>query len=145
VREWVEKLGCRFQGVLLSAIRGCDGIPKGPARKITQAYRGVILCSENENPSSFITFPSDRELREVMVEFLGDIDHLPVHFLTHLAYAAEIIGYKHPAEAVRRRWRWFYRAIVHSLHFNEETEHQLDERLGASEEVFARNQEISNG
>lgn len=62
----------------------------------------------------------------------------------HVLHATEIIGYKHPDDRVADRWRWFYSNLAKCFHLNPETEEQLDERLGACEDQFARNAEIAH-
>lgn len=143
LQGWVTTLGLRHQGVLVSAMRGCDSEPKEDATKaLTRCLRGVVLHSYDKHPSSFIEYVGNDELHRRMVAVLKNHDHYPVHYITHLMHAAEIIGFKHPVESVSVVWKWFYEKLCRSFHVNPETEQQMDERLGACEEVFAQRASI---
>lgn len=65
----------------------------------------------------------------VVLEFLWDIDPYPIHFVTHLAHAVEIIGYRHPQLEIRAGWYDFYLSICKAMHVNPEHLSQLDARL----------------
>ncbi len=138
IQNWVEELSLRYQGVLVSAIRGCDFATKeDSSKKLIRAYRGFILVSFDKEPSSFIEFIDNKELKERMVFFLKDFDHYPMHFITHLLYASEILGYKHPDEKTRKVWKWFYKSFVYLLHLNPESEKHMAKRLEAEETDFS--------
>lgn len=140
LQSWVEKLGLRHQGVLLSAVRGCDAVPKDDASKsLIRAYRGFILHSFDRKPSSFIEFVSGDELEKRTQAVLSNFDHYPIHFILHLMHAAEILGYKHPMRLVSSAWLHFYETICMKMHLNPESKKQLDKRLNANEKEFAEN------
>lgn len=138
LKEWVTKLGLRHQGILVSAIRGGDTNPKEDYTKnLLRAYRNEVLVSFDDNPSRFIEKVTPRVLEERMSHVLDSFDHYPLHFILHIVYAAEVIGYKHYDEHTRRMWRQFYETFVYKIHMNVETEEQMDERLNCNEEEFA--------
>jgi len=138
VQDWVAELGLRHQGVLMSAVRGCDSVSKEDASKpLIRAYRSYVLYSFDKTPSSFIDFVSSDELTERMGNFLGNFDHYPIHFVLHLLHASEIVGYHHPDMYIRRDWRWFYEKLVKKMHLTPESKTKLDQRLGACEADFA--------
>jgi len=57
-------------------------------------------------------------------------------------HAAEILGYKHPSQRIRKWWAETYVRIVHDAHLWPETEEQLDSRLGDTHAGWAaRNEE----
>ncbi len=143
LKPWTEKLGLRHQGVLMSVIRGCDNAPKeDPAKDLARCIRYVLLNSFSDKPSSFIENVNDEELKRRMVAVLRSHDQYPVHYIMHLLHATEIIGYCHPDEDVGDRWLWFYQNLCKCFHVNPELPVQLDDRLGACEDQFARNAEI---
>lgn len=143
LKPWVEQLGLRYQGVLMSCVRGCDSVEKNDASKnLARCLRSIVLNSFNENPSSFIENVNDIELQERMVAVLKNHDHYPIHYILHIIHSAEIIGYKHPNENIRNQWYWFYREFVHKFHMSPETERQLSYRLEADESSFANQQSI---
>lgn len=138
LQNWVTNVGLRHQGVLLSCVRGCDNVGKeDPSKAVVRALRGTFLRSFSTKPRSFIEVKiPDYELQERFALFLKDFDHLPVHYVTHLMFSAEIVGYKHPDLKTRIAWINFYLKLVHKLHLQPELENQLDSRLNAPEDRF---------
>lgn len=127
IKAWVFQQPLRMQAVLLAAIRGCDGKSKEDKSKvIVRALRNVLMV--NADPTN--SFMHEDLTLEQVAEFVEDLDQYPTHFVTHLSHAAEIVGFKHPDSSVRGRWLDLYRKMVKSLHYNPETEAQLDIRLG---------------
>lgn len=131
LRPWATDLPLRHQGVLLAAIRGCDGAPKeNSAKPIVRALRYAFLNAfdkrEVNRPASFMaTHFTDNDL----VAFLKDWDHYPIHFIQHLMHACQVIGYKHPDHDARAAFHGAYRRMVHKLHLNPEFEAEMDARL----------------
>lgn len=143
LQPWVETLGLRHQGVLLSCIRGCDSVPKEDASKLlARCLRGVVLVSFDTKPSSFIDDVGHAETFNRMTAVLKNCDHYPVHYIMHLMHGAEIIAYKHPDQLVRDLWRRFYVRLARGFHLFPETPYDLDVRLNAKEEDFAENARI---
>lgn len=163
LQPWVMDLTLMQQAVLLTAIRGPDGIRKDHVAKvILRWYRRCILVTAFEGWSlgqtvqdaykpggGSFTGPCDvnvhGDLDAVVDGYLRTVDETPHHFQLHLMHSAEILGYKHPSEETRAWWNQFYRKIVNDAHLNPETEEQMDRRLGDSyaqwreaEEVVAR-------
>lgn len=141
LQDWVTTLGLRHQGVLLTAIRGCDTAPKDdPSKRFVRCYRAVVLnafCGDAKKAATFIEYalPADEEKR--FLEFRKNCDHYPQHYVSHLMHAIEIVGYHHPDGNVRERWKGYYRALCRGLHVNPETREQLDDRLYLDEAAFA--------
>lgn len=137
LQPWVQELGLRHQGVLISATRGCDYMSKEDASKaLVRAYRSEILVSFDNDPKTFIDKVTRKELASRMETVLHGFDHYPIHWIMPFAYAAEILGYYHPNPARGELWLQFYTRLVKKIHLNPETKEQLDERLNASEEDF---------
>jgi len=131
VQSWIaERLSFKQQAVVLSALRGCDGIAKEDTSKsLTRAFRGSILNpAEDYHPTkSFMGL--DPDLATKVDQFVEHTDHYPVHWVFHFAHACEIVGYKHPNEEVADFWRDIYERIVWGFHLITEPEHQCDYRL----------------
>lgn len=146
LQSWVAALGLRHQGVLLTAVRGCDTAPKNdPSKMLARAYRGVILnchCGDPAKAMTFIESPPWNEVHDRMVAYRKNLDHYPHHYVMHLTHASEIVGYKHPDRKVRECWMHFYLMLCKGLHVQPETESQLDERLNADEATFAEADKI---
>lgn len=146
LQPWVMELGLRHQGILLTAVRGCDTAPKNdPSKDLTRVYRAMVLNSHNGDPAkaaSFIDLPSYEELERRMTAFRKNLDHYPHHFVMHFMHASQIIGYKrHKLMALTGYgglWMDLYLKMCKGLHVNPETEEQMDARLNADEETFAK-------
>ncbi len=144
LQEWVMELGLRFQGVLLTVIRGCDTAPKQDASKdLTRVLRSDILiphCGDPFKAKTFIEAVQDSVLVDRFTALVKNLDHYPHHYVMHLVHAIEILGYHHP-NSDRRSWYGnFYQRLCRGLHVNPETKEQLEARLGADEETFAKEQ-----
>lgn len=126
VKPWLaEKLNLKMQTVVLVALRGCDGLTKeDPSKRMVRALRATIL--ENaDTKTNFMDLLDDEHAQD----FLGSLDHYPVHWLTHFMHAAEIIGYYHPQTGPQLWWLGIYTGIVRALHLNVETKEELVLRL----------------
>ena len=153
MQEWTSELPVMQQTVLLTAIRGPDGMQKYCAIKyLLRWYRRCILISALDkkvladpfdiNGGSF-TGPSvddrpdgewEHPMEAIVDEYLKDLDGIPHHFQLHFMHAAEIIGYKHPDGRIKTWWRHVYFRLVHDMHVHPETEEEMDSRLGDTRE-----------
>lgn len=152
IQPWVQELGLRHQGVLVSAVRGCDGqFRESPEKYLVRFYRGCILVphvGDITKAVSYMLWPKSlAELEDGRKRFFdASFDHYPMHWLTHFTFAAEILGYYYdgryydPRIDVREFWLGVYLKIVRKLHMYPETKEQLDARLNADEETFGKNQ-----
>ena len=109
LQPWVMNLPIMQQSVLMTAIRGPDGLPKyGPTKMLLRWYRRCILLSAMDgevlsNPSDprggSFTGPSvfhiSADWEEVMDgivgEYIQSLDAVPHHFQLHFMHAAEIV------------------------------------------------------
>lgn len=137
IQEWAEKLPLRFQGTLLTAVRGCDfeaklrtktGVAYSPGRRLTAFIRWSFM-----NPAD------SREIdREEGAFFMSrppspfrpsEFGHLPQHWYSHAMHALEIVGYYHPNRTTREEAFSLYLKMVKNLHLNIETKEQQLLRL----------------
>ena len=149
MQEWVQELPMMQQTVLLTAIRGPDGLPKyGSVKMLLRWYRRCVLLSAmdgkvltdpyDDNGGSF-TGPSvsdaehwESSMDRIAGDYLQTLDSIPHHFHMHLIHAVEILGYKHPAHRISCWWETLYYRFVNDLHLHPETKMQMDLRLGDS-------------
>lgn len=153
LQPWVCQLTLMQQSVLISAIRGPDGVGKFHACKtlikwyrrcvLIAAFEGRIFTNPTEPGGGSFTGPIgswrvicedwEGEIKSFLDSFITARDELPYHYTTHFMHAAEILGYKHPDPRIRAWWLMVYHRMVNCLHLAPETEAQLDARLGDDE------------
>lgn len=147
-QEWTHTLPMMQQTVLLTAVRGPDGLPKyGSVKMLLRWYRRCVLLSamdgkvlenpHDDNGGSFtgpsLGVPIERwevGMNTHVDAYLRELDAIPHHFHMHLMHAAEILGYKHPEPRVREWWLRVYARFVNDMHLHLETADEMDERLG---------------
>lgn len=151
-QKWTHELPMMQQSVLLTAIRGPDGIPKyGSIKMLLRWYRrcvlrssflgvvmtdpikpdgGSFLGASLENSDSIDPW-TDRMLVHVN-QYLRELDGVPHHFQLHFMHAIEIVGYKHPDSVIRHWWHTIYVRLAHDMHLHPESEAEMDARLGDS-------------
>lgn len=141
LRPWVREMPLRFQGVLLTAIRGCDVATKeDKSKSLTRMVRRVVLNPadprESTYPGGFFGFTGPKLIEDTKA-FLNSLDSYPLHYVMHLTHACEVIGYRFGNSetatvqdvAIAHFFRYVYFDICYSLHLNPETESQLEYRL----------------
>ena len=159
LQDWVMELPLMQQSVLLTAVRGPDGIDKyHPVKYLVRWYRRCILISAldgvvldrpyDERGGSF-TGPSythgdypqwggrldeqwQQKMDKLVDGYIKSLDSLPHHSSMHFLHATEILGYKHPDIDIREWWHKLYLRLVGDLHLHPETVVGLDRRLGDS-------------
>lgn len=160
IQEWVQQLSFMQQSVLLTAIRGPDGLPKEHiSKKFIKWIRRCVLYSAFDsklhnkpiildtpyNPSGGgFTGPSLPEtcidwevpMFDVLKKYLQETDSMPHHFQMHVMHASEIIGYCHPNETIRKWWNSAYITIVKTMHLTPESYETMMKRLGDSEDTW---------
>ena len=118
VQDWVFTLPLMQQAVLLSAIRGPDGMRKESKTKhLVRWYRRCILITAFERTvlddmhapgGGSFTGPVPFGVQPIK-EFFDEIDELPFHFTHHFMNAVQILAFKHPTQqafwcAVWAKW-----------------------------------------
>lgn len=153
LQTWVDEISFMQQTVLLTAIRGPDGIGKyHPCKYMLRWYRRCVLLSAMDkrtlhdpvevNGGSF-TGPSCEAasgafddwlipMDKVVGDYLRSLDELPHHFQLHFMHAVQILGYKHPNKDTRGWWAAVYLRLVNDMHLHPESEKEMDRRLGDS-------------
>lgn len=154
-QTWTHDLRLMQQTVLLTAIRGPDGVAKyHPSKYLVRWYRRCVLLGaldqniftrpDEPGGGSFTgpSFSADdvgnySDWRIGMADrvdaYLRSLDEVQHHFQLHFLHGTEILGYKHPDPFIRAWWLWLYHTLVADMHLAPETEKQLDFRLGDDE------------
>lgn len=136
LQPWVEILPLRFQGTLLTCVRGCDLEPKqwtamgfsdSPGRRLTAFIRWCFLNPADERevdiPGAFFQSQPPEKFKP------SEFGHLPLHWYTHAMHSLEVIGYCHPTFGVRSCAFKLYEAMAHGLHLPIETYDEMYKRL----------------
>lgn len=137
LQKWTEDLPLRFQGTLLTAVRGCDSEPKqwtktgvaySPGRRLTAFIR---FCFMNPADANEIDYEEGSFFRSVPPNPFkpSEFGHLPQHWYSHAMHALEIIAYYHPNFDVASKALHLYSEMVWSLHLNRETKAEQWTRL----------------
>lgn len=156
LQPWVEALPLMQQTTLLTAIRGPDGNPKYAVPKmllrwyrrcvLISALDGVVLDTPFDERGGSFTGPSNIGIvgvthwRYAMIkhvtDYIRELDGIPAHFQRHFMHAIQILGYKHPDEAIREFWHGTYQRLVNELHLQPESELDMDARLSDNQQQW---------
>ena len=162
MQKWTHDLTLMQQSVLISAVRGPDGMRKDHVSKLLirwlrrcilrSAFSGDILATPAWLGGGSFTGPSCRvedgeawqpKMDAVLDEYLSTLDEVPHHFQLHFLHASEILGYKHPDGFNRHWWHRTYLRLVNDMHLNPESELQMDKRLGDIESQWREAEEVT--
>ena len=160
-QSWTHKLTIMQQSVLIAAVRGPDGIHKNHVSKLLcrwlrrcvlrLAFTDEILTNPVSLGGGSFTGPSVQEhpnrdwqssMDVVITDYLSTVDEIPHHFQLHFMHAAEILGYKHPDEAIGSWWRHTYYKLANDMHLAPESEAVMDVRLGDNEKSWRKYEEV---
>lgn len=138
LRDWVQELPLREQGVLLSGMRGCDLTPKrpldAPERQLV-AYLRYVVCHPNAEsevsaaPGAYMQHHPPKEWTP------SEFGHYPQHWYAHIMHAFQVVGGRHPDAAVRQTAHTIYLRFVHSLHLEPESFGTMVARLSEERSV----------
>lgn len=157
LQDWVHELTFMQQSVLISSVRGPDGIRKDHPVKVLCRWlrRSFLLCAfdkiAHNDPlehcgGSFTGKCQTDEVRGIdhaMELYHRYVDEIPHHFQLHFMHSAEILGYKHPVPEIRQWWNATYNMIVKDAHLYPESEEQMDFRLGDSEKQWRKGEVVT--
>lgn len=137
LQDWVLALPLRFQGTLLTAVRGCDleakhwvstGVAYSPGRRLTAFIRYCFMHAadlrevDSEEGAFFQSSPP--------YPFKpSEFGHLPQHWYAHAMHALEVIGYHHPDAEIRDQAYLLYYRMVRNLHLRPESREEQWTRL----------------
>lgn len=131
LQDWVMELPLRHQGVLCSAVRGCDTAtkPGGIERHLVPYLRRTFLNPADERevsvPGAFMrSDPPDHKTWKP-----SELGHFPQHYYAHLMHAFQIVGAHHPDSQTRNQCQVIYQRMTWNLHLETESIERMDERL----------------
>ena len=142
------ELPLREQGTLLTAVRGCDLAPKydddgsvrdTPERRLTAWIRWAFMNPadprEVDIPGAFF------QSRPPFPFKASAFGHYPLHWVSHVMHACEVIGFRHPDFHTAKTGMVLYHRFAEMLHLHPETKLQMIARL--SEDRIATESVVS--
>ncbi len=133
-QEWLQTISWKQQTVIITGLRGCDGLSKyDPSKHISRSIRMAALKNA-DTTTTYMKHDLFDELLESAKKFIADLDKYPLHFVLHMAHACEIIGYKHPDDKTRETFNAVYNQIVWAMHLRPESKESMDHRLSDKKE-----------
>lgn len=143
LQEWVMALPLREQGALVVGTRGCDESPKYPLnsteRQLTAFLRHCVLVPADPRevgiPGAFFQDAPPRVWKQ------SELGHYPMHWVSHLMHAFEIVAYRHPDSRISGQASVIYHKLVAGLHLLPETKEMMISRL--SEDRIANDSVVS--
>lgn len=153
LQDWVMCLPLRYQGTLLTGIRGCDFASK--RFELNDKRELITVPTPERGLVAFLRFmvmnPADPREIDIPGSFFqskppfhwrpSEFGHYPLHWFSHLMHCYEVCAYHHPDIGTRGYALSVYKRFVENLHLNIETAEQLHERL--TEDRMARNNVVS--
>jgi hypothetical protein len=147
-------LALREQGVLLTAVRGCDLSPKADnnlssvERRLQAFLRYTFLnpADPREVDSTpgcwFLSdFPCDAGGEETPKFRPSSLMHYPLHWYSHVMHAFEVVAYRHPDPRIATRAGNIYLRMCYALHLRPEMLSDYEARL--SEDRIAGGEVVS--
>lgn len=133
LHDWVHALTFQMQALLLTAMRGPDGCEKHNSAKVIIRYlRGAVIKPagnwSGQNDNDFM-WGDYRYFTGFWQTFYNDHDGYPHHFIMHLIHCAQVVGFKHHDNSIKKQWLDFYYSMCKSMHMSPESEEQLNSRL----------------
>lgn len=124
MQPWTHALPLRAQGTIVAGLRGCDLTPKNPvdstARQLVAYLRWLSMVPADPRevdlePGTYMqSAPPPAGWRQ------SELGHLPLHYVSHLMHAYQVVGYYHPDHDAARIARSVYHRLVDGLHLHPE-------------------------
>jgi hypothetical protein len=145
MQPWTHDLPLREQGTLVAGLRGCDLTPKNPvdstARQLVAYLRWLTMVPADARevdlePGTYMqSSPPPAGWRQ------SELGHLPLHYVSHLMHAYQVVAYRHPDDARRLDAFFVYVTLVEGLHLVTEPRDVMIARL--SEDRIASGRVVS--
>lgn len=132
MQAWTHDLPLRAQGTIVAGLRGCDLTPKNPVdsaeRQLVAYLRWLTMVPADPRevglePGTYMQADPPAGWRQ------SALGHYPLHWVSHLMHAYEVVAHWHPNVELRAEARAVYTRLVEGLHLNVETDVQLYARL----------------
>ena len=123
LQDWVSKVGCKMQSILISGFRAPDQCTKATKKCVRWLRSKCQIDADPKKQSYMQTITMSNELVDSAID---ELEYCSVHYAHHFADSFAVLAYHHPDLQVR------YTALtIHSLvatelfHFVPETKDQF--------------------
>ena len=126
LQEWVSRVGCKMQSILLSGFRAPDQSTVA-VKKCVRWMRAQ--CQINADPAKQ-SYMKDVEMSwELIDTAMDELEYCPVHYAHHLADSFAVLAYHHPDEQVCELAYYLHKQVaVELFQFVPETRNEFLKR-----------------
>lgn len=129
MQDWTVKLDFKIQTVLIQSLRAPDTHYCKDIKKVCRWIRSVVLQNADEDHTfmKLEKLPDYKSLED-------ELGYCSLHYVTHLLYGLQIIGYKHHDDKIKKiAYKYYINIVTDTLHLNKESEASMDKRLADKE------------
>lgn len=128
VQDWLARCSWKEQTVLLCGLRGPDAGANKTLKAWTRWLRSVV-CKNADNSDRFMQPEPVKLFTTIDKEDANLLNNLPLHYVTHLLHAVEVVAYRHPDHMVSAQAITMYDDGCMFLHLSPEPKHAMTIRL----------------
>jgi len=129
IQPWLTEIPLRMQAVLLMATRGPDTQRCPGIKEFTRWIRSVTFVPANPaNVAEFMKNDLPDRIKEKSATH-RELEFVTQHFYTHLMHGFQVIGYRHPNNAIRLHGFLLYEDMCRLFHLPAESKDDFEHRL----------------
>jgi hypothetical protein len=124
-QDWTTRLSWKMQTVLLQSLRAPDTHYCPTVKKVSRWLRSHVLRNADQKHTFMKSdaLPDNKSLED-------ELGYCTLHYVSHLLYGLEIVGYWHEDESVRHAANHLYTKLVtETLHLQVEGQDACNVRL----------------
>lgn len=126
LQEWVAKVGCKMQSILLSGFRAPDQQTVA-VKKCVRWLRAQ--CQVDADPGKQSYMKSIEMSQELIDAAMDELEYCPVHYVHHLADSFAVLAYHHPRPTVCAQASYLHDLVATELfHFHPESKAEFRHR-----------------
>ena len=123
LQEWVGKVGCKMQSILLSGFRAPDQKTVA-VKKCVRWLRAQ--CQVDADPGKQSYMKQITMCNDLIDAAMDEAEYCAVHYVHHLADSFAVLGYHHPDAGVRTWARKLHGQVaVELFHFHPESQEEF--------------------
>lgn len=123
LQEWVGKVGCKMQSILLSGFRAPDQQTVA-VKKCVRWLRAQ--CQVDADPSKQSYMKSIEMSPKLIDAAMDELEYCPVHYVHHLADSFRVLAIHHPRSSVCAIAYYLHEQVaVELFHFHPESKEEF--------------------